>query len=243
MPLPILMYHSVARVHHDPNALCVPPERFAQQLTTLRAAGLRGVGVGELLAAGRRGRGHNLVGLTFDDGYADFLTAACPILEDHGFTGTVFVLSGRPGGTNAWDPVPPLNLLTTAQILQIHARGMEVGSHGRLHRHLIDLTRSEVDAEVAGSRDELTDVLGQAPAGFCYPYGAVDASVLNAVAGAGYVYACAVKVATASTFALRRFFVGAGDHPLRLLLKLALDSFGLYGRQGPRLPVTASVVG
>lgn len=235
------MYHSVARVDRDPNALCVPPERFAQQLATLRAVGLRGVGIGELLAARRRGRGRNLVGLTFDDGYADFLTTALPILTDHGCTATVYVLSGRAGGTNAWDPEPELNLLTTEQIRRIAAQGMEVGSHGRLHVRLTDCSPSEVDAEIAGSFDELTAVLGRPPAGFCYPYGAVDAAVMRATVDAGYAYACAVKVATPSTFALRRFFVGAADHPARLLLKLGLDRLGVYGRQGPRLPVTAGV--
>lgn len=241
MPLPILMYHSIARVDNDPNALCVPPERFAQQLATLRAVGLRGVSVSELLAARRRGHGRNLVGLTFDDGYTDFLTTACPILEDHGFTGTVYVLSGRPGGTNAWDPEPELDLLTTAQIRQIAERGMEVGSHGRLHQRLTDLSPAGLEAEISGSRDELSDVLGRAPAGFAYPYGAVDTGVLEVTAAAGYVHACAVKVATPSTFALRRFFVGPADHPARLLLKLGLDWAGIYGREGPRLPVPAEV--
>lgn len=241
MPLPILMYHAIARVDDDPNALCVPPERFAQQLATLRAVGLRGVGVGELLAARRRGQGRNLVGLTFDDGYEDFLTTACPILEDHGFTGTVYVLSGRPGGTNAWDPEPELDLLTRKQIQRIADRGMEVGSHGRLHQRLTELAPAELEAEIAGSRDELAAVLGRTPAGFAYPYGAVDADVLRVTAAAGYVYACAVKVATPSRFALRRFFVGRADSPARLLLKLGLDWAGVYGREGPRLPVAAEV--
>ena len=241
MPLPILMYHSIARVDNDPNALCVPPERFAQQLATLRAVGLRGVGVGELLAAHRRGQGRNLVGLTFDDGYEDFLTTACPILEDHGFTGTVYVLSARPGGTNAWDPEPELDLLTRKQIQRIADRGMEVGSHGRLHQRLTELSPAELEAEISGSRDELAAVLGRTPAGFAYPYGAVDADVLRVTADAGYVYACAVKVATPSTFALRRFFVGRADSPARLLLKLGLDWAGVYGREGPRLPVAAEV--
>lgn len=240
---PILMYHSIARVDHDPNALCVPPERFAQQLAALRSVGLRGVGVGELLATHRRGRAGNLVGLTFDDGYADFLTTACPIMEEHGFTGTVFVLSGRPGGTNAWDPEPQLDLLTSAQIREIDARGMEVGSHGRLHQQLTMLTGPDLEMEITGSRDEIADVLGRRPAGFCYPYGAVDEGVMHAAAAAGYTYACAVKVATPSTFALRRFFVGPGDHPPRLLLKLGLDRLGLYGRGGPRLQTPASRVG
>jgi peptidoglycan/xylan/chitin deacetylase (PgdA/CDA1 family) len=239
---PILMYHSIARVDHDPNALCVPPERFAQQLSALRAVGLRGVSVSELLAARERGRASNLVGLTFDDGYADFLTTACPILEDHGFSGTVFVLSGRPGGTNAWDPEPQLDLLTSAQIGEIDARGMEVGSHGRMHQPLTALTRDELEREITGSRDEIAELLGWTPAGFCYPYGAVDDGVMHAVAAAGYTYACAVKVATPSAFALRRFFVGPGDNPLRLLLKVGLDRLGIYGRAGPRLQMPASHV-
>jgi peptidoglycan/xylan/chitin deacetylase (PgdA/CDA1 family) len=239
---PILMYHSIARVEHDPNALCVPPERYAQQLSMLRAVGLRGVSVSELLAARERGRASNLVGLTFDDGYTDFLTNACPILEDHGFSGTVFVLSGRPWGTNAWDPEPQLDLLTSAQIREIDARGMEVGSHGRMHQPLTALTGAELEMEITGSRDEITELLGWTPAGFCYPYGAVDEGVMHAVAAAGYTYACAVKVATPSAFALRRFFVGPGDNPLRLLLKLGLDRLGIYGRAGPRLQMPASHV-
>jgi peptidoglycan/xylan/chitin deacetylase (PgdA/CDA1 family) len=236
---PILMYHSIARVDHDPNALCVPPDRFAQQLDTLRSAGLRGVSVGELLAARRRRRAGKLVGLTFDDGYADFLTTACPILEEYGFTGTVFVLSGRQGGTNAWDPEPQLDLLTSAQIREVDARGMEVGSHGRLHQQLTTLTGPDLEMEITGSRDEIADALGRRPAGLCYPYGAVDEGVMHATAAAGYTYACAVKVTTPSTFALRRFFVGPGDNPPRLLLKLGLDRLGLYGRGGPRLQAPA----
>lgn len=243
MPPPILMYHSIARVDDDPHALCVSPERFVGQLTALRAAGLRGVGVGELLAARRRGRHRRLVGLTFDDGYEDFLTTACPILERFGFSATVYVLAGRPGGSNAWDPRPRLDLLSSDQIRDVAARGMEVGSHGRLHQRLTTLDPHELMSEINGSRDELAAVLGRAPAGFCYPYGAVDGNVLQATVAAGYVYACAVKVATPSRFALRRFFVGGADHPARLLLKVGLDRVGVYGRRGPRLTAPAARVG
>ena len=243
MHSPILMYHSITRVDRDPNQLCVPPARLDQQLATLRVLGLRGVSIGELLAAKQRGRARNLVGLTFDDGYADFLTAAVPALERHGFTATVFALSGRPGGTNAWDDEPTLPLLSVERLRETLERGMEVGSHGRLHQRLTDLSAPDLHAEVAGSRAELTEQLGQVPAGFCYPYGAVDATVMQAAAAAGYTYACAVKVARSSTFALRRFFAGAGDHPLRLLTKLSLHWSGVYGREGPELPAITAHVG
>ncbi len=54
------------------------------------------MGVAELMRAHAEGR-RGLVGLTFDDGYADFLHEALPVLRGHGCTATVFVLPGRPG--------------------------------------------------------------------------------------------------------------------------------------------------
>lgn len=230
MRRPILMYHSTAEVTRDPQQLCVPPTTFARQMRTLAALGLRGVGVAELLAAERRGAARGLVGLTFDDGYADIVHGALPTLERHAFTATVFVLSGRPGGANEWDPEPRLDLLHPDQIVELRDRGMEIGSHGRLHRRLPTLDPDGLRDEVSGSRDELTALLRRTPAGFCYPYGAHDARVREAVATAGYTYACGVKVADPCTFALRRFFVGPADTPVRLSAKLALDRLGLYGR-------------
>lgn len=238
---PILMYHSIATVDRDPHQLCVPPWTLARQLRTLAALGLRGVGVGDLLAAQRRGRARGLVGLTFDDGYADTLRAALPLLERFGFTATAFVLSARDGGTNDWDEQPRLPLLSHAGIRELRDRGVEIGSHGRTHRRLTGLPAAELEREVVDSRDELAGILGAPPAGFCYPYGAFDGAAQRAVAAAGYVYGCAVSVADASPYTLRRFFVGPGDGPLRLVAKLALDRVGLHGRDDPA-PHAAAVV-
>ena len=52
----------------------------------------------ELLRARRPARA-GLVGLTFDDGYADFVTEVLPVLRRYGFTATVFVLAGRSAAT------------------------------------------------------------------------------------------------------------------------------------------------
>ena len=50
----------------------------------------------ELLSAkAAEGRGRGLVGLTFDDGYQDFVTCwRCPSSSNTGFTTTAFVLAG-----------------------------------------------------------------------------------------------------------------------------------------------------
>ena len=93
MPL-VLMYHSVSPYDEDPHEVTMTPQRFERHMRWLRARGLRGVAVAELLSERADGRGRGLVGLTFDDGYQDFVTYAVPVLQRYGFTATVFVLAG-----------------------------------------------------------------------------------------------------------------------------------------------------
>ncbi|AXK34615.1 polysaccharide deacetylase family protein [Streptomyces armeniacus] len=215
------MYHSVSDGLHDPYRIAVSPHRLRRQLRWLRARGLRGVGVGELLRARAAGRGAGLVGLTFDDGYQDFLDEAVPLLLEHGCTATVFVLPGRLGGTNAWDPLGPRRpLLSEPAIRAAAGAGMEIGSHGLLHRDLITAGDAALREETARSRALLTAVTGGPVAGFCYPYGAVDARAARAVREAGYGYACAIDPGPLTgTYALPRVHIGEQDTGWRLLLK------------------------
>jgi peptidoglycan/xylan/chitin deacetylase (PgdA/CDA1 family) len=193
-----------------------------------------------LLAARDRGRAARLVGLTFDDGYADFLTEAVPLLLRYGHTATVFALPGRLGGSNAWDPEGPRKPLLTADgIREAHSAGMEVGSHGLLHRDLTALDDDALDAELAESRDLLADITGTVPAGFCHPYGAVDARTALATRQAGYDYACAVDAGPlACGHALPRAYVGQADnsprlHAKRLLHRLRRTELGALPAVSP----------
>ncbi|MDO0927643.1 polysaccharide deacetylase family protein [Streptomyces sp. TG1A-8] len=224
-PVPwIAMYHSVGDCSDDPYRVTVTPARLERQLRWLRRRGLRGVSVAELLAARARGEGRKLVGLTFDDGYADFLTGALPVLARWGCTATLFVLPGRFGGDNAWDPRGPRKpLLTAAQVRQAARAGVEIGSHGLTH---VDLTRAgdtALRAETAGSRAALQELTGAPVTGFCYPYGTVDHRAAGAVRQAGYGYACAIDPgALSGPYALPRVYVGQNDTPVRLFLKYRL---------------------
>ncbi|MGW0787851.1 polysaccharide deacetylase family protein [Streptomyces sp. NPDC002911] len=216
----ILTYHSVCDPTDDPYGITVSADRLDEQLTWLRLRGLSGVGVTALLrgrAAGKRG----LVGLTFDDGYADFLDEALPVLLAHGCTATVFVLPGRPGGSNAWDPLGPRRpLLTDEGIRTVAAAGMEVGSHGMLHRDLTELSDEELRQETHGSREALHRILRQTPSGFCYPYGTADRRVVESVREAGYTYGCALAPGSLSgPLALPRTHVSHADRGARLRAK------------------------
>jgi peptidoglycan/xylan/chitin deacetylase (PgdA/CDA1 family) len=215
------MYHSVDDCRDDPYRVTVTPRRFERQLRWLSDRGLRGVGMGELLRAHAAGQARHLVGLTFDDGYDDFRRHALPLLLARGHAATVFVLPGRLGGGNAWDALGPRKrLLDAAGVREAAAAGMEIGSHGLLHRDLTAVPAEAVAAEVRGSRSRLEELTGVPPAGFCYPYGAVDAAVRRAVRDAGYEYACAVHPGPqAGLYALPRTYAGQADTGPRLRAK------------------------
>ena len=55
---------------------------------------------------------------------------------------------------------------------QLHADGVDVGSHTRTHAYMRDeLGRERLEAEIIGSRKRLEKELGTAPPHFCYPNG------------------------------------------------------------------------
>jgi peptidoglycan/xylan/chitin deacetylase (PgdA/CDA1 family) len=221
------MYHSVADAAHDPYRVTVSPARLDRQLRLLRRCGLRGVSMERLLRARADGSAAGLVGLTFDDGYADFTAHAVPALLRYGFTATVYVLPGRTGGSNEWDPLGPRKPLLTEDGVRAAAdAGMEIGSHGLLHTDLTDrdlVDDEQLAAETARSRELLRAVTGTDVTGFCYPYGRVDPRAVDAVRAAGYHYAVAIDPGPLTgLFALPRVHVGQDDTTARLLLKLAL---------------------
>ena len=218
---PVLMYHSVAPYDQDPYLVTVRPARFEQQLRWLHRRDLRGTSVCELLAARRDGADRGLVGLTFDDGYADFCEYVLPALARFGFTATVFVLADLLGGANIWDEAGPRKALMTAEEIRHAAeRGMEIGSHGRRHVSLTSTGNGERTAEVSGSRAILQEVSGQEVTGFCYPYGQVNELAVNAVRAAGYHYGCAIwRSQLTGLHALPRTYIGDRDGSLRLLAK------------------------
>ena len=225
-PLWAVMYHSVAEATDDPYQVTVSPGRLDKQLNWLRRRGLTGVSMEKLLQARAAGRGAGLVGLTFDDGYADFVTDAVPLLRRYGFTATVYVLPGRIGGSNEWDKLGPRKrLLTEDGIRAAAAAGMEIGSHGLLHTDLTDPSADDelLAAETARSRALLRAVTGGEVTGFCYPYGSVDARSVDAVRAAGYTYAVGISPGPLTgLFALPRFHVGEKDTGWRMRAKWAL---------------------
>ena len=87
----ILMYHRVAEPERDPWGLAVAPQRFEEQMVILKKYA-QPIRLGELIQQLRSGRcPERAVAVTFDDGYADNLYQAKPILDRHQIPATVFI--------------------------------------------------------------------------------------------------------------------------------------------------------
>ena len=223
----ILMYHSVSQVAHDPNHVCVRPWRFARQMEHLRRRRLRGVSVRELLAAAAVGEDRHLVGLTFDDGFDDYVHHALPVLQRFGFTATLYPVVDLVGRSNRWDQAergPVIRLADGAQLRALRDGGTEIGSHTLTHVALSRVDDQQLEREVVTSRQRLEEILGQEVRGFCYPYGDHDERVVEVVRRAGYDYACAYQThGRWDRFTLPRTHVGEPDGRFRLEAKLRID--------------------
>jgi peptidoglycan/xylan/chitin deacetylase (PgdA/CDA1 family) len=108
----VLMYHRVAEPPSDPWALCVSARRFSEQMEVLRREFCplplreltKGLDGNDLPA--------RAVAVTFDDGYADNLHAATPILEKQAVAATLFLAAGYVGSAGEfwWDELDRLLL-------------------------------------------------------------------------------------------------------------------------------------
>jgi len=142
--LRILFYHRVA---DEPDELAVSLRRFAAHMDLLADEGLHALDVEEAVARHAEGRGAGVIGLCFDDGYADVADHALPVLERHAFSATVFLPTGVIDGTAAlswYDHPPPM--LSWEQIRAFDRAGtLRFGAHTVTHPNL-----TAIDDNAAG---------------------------------------------------------------------------------------------
>lgn len=216
----ILSYHQTApapRRGTPCRALVLPPWRFALQLRTLKALGWRGLSMRELQPYLRGEREGRVFGITLDDGYVNNLQHALPVLQALGFTATAYVVSGQVGGSNVWDHgkgVPPQPLMDAGQLRQWLDGGMEIGAHTRHHVDLTTCDDSTAQAEIAGSKADLEQLLDVPVRSFSYPYGEHTDAHVDRVRAAGY--------STATTI------ISSRTHPADDLLRLPRISVHLH---------------
>jgi peptidoglycan/xylan/chitin deacetylase (PgdA/CDA1 family) len=218
--IPVLLYHSVAP-SCDPRFAewTVTPEQFAAQMSHLDDKGYRPLTIRELATQAFERRAPidpRSVVITFDDGFADFHQHAWPQLRRHSLTATVFISTGYVGGTSAWlaeDGEGDRQMLSWAQIMELHAEGVECAAHGHRHLQLDTVSAAVARSDIEQSKSALERVIGPV-ASFAYPHGYYTKRLQRQVAEAGFRSACAVRDALSSTeddrFAIARIVVRGG---------------------------------
>jgi peptidoglycan/xylan/chitin deacetylase (PgdA/CDA1 family) len=173
-PIRVLFYHRVADDH--PNDWTMSTRTFARQIHWLRAR-FELVSLAE--AQARISAGSNQVPtacITFDDGYADNMRFAVPLLLKHNvpftyFVATKQVLFGKPfpHDIHAGQPLSPN---TPHQLRNLAAAGVDIGCHTRGHSDLGgNLTPIQLADEILGGKRELEQAIARDVRFFAFPYG------------------------------------------------------------------------
>jgi peptidoglycan/xylan/chitin deacetylase (PgdA/CDA1 family) len=181
----ILTYHSL-----DPSGSVISthPETFRGQMEVLAAGRIPVVPLGEIQ------RAPGGIALTFDDGYANFLDHALPVLLQHGFPATLFVVTGKCGGHNDWARrAPRFPLMTWSDLEGLPSQHIRLGGHTVGHLNLARLPEDRAAREMLECRTELEARTGRAVEALAYPYG-VSTPALRRLARRHFRLACGASL-------------------------------------------------
>lgn len=124
-----------------------------------------------------------LFALTFDDGLLSQYTQALPVLERWQVPATFFVI-----GTSWEDGVH--RYMNPQQKQELASKGYEIGSHTLNHPpNIIALRRNNLgayQAEVAGSRREISQLIQKEVVSFSSPISVYDSTLVADIIGSGY---------------------------------------------------------
>lgn len=179
----IFTYHSI---DSSGSPISLSEESFRSHMRFFGSGRVRVVPLAELASLPDE---TEAIALTFDDGFLNFTSSALPLLSQHGFPATVFVVSDAVGGTNEWGGrktagIPTLSLMSWADLARVQEKGLAIGAHTRTHPWLTAVPAGQLDDEVGGSAERIRAELGTRPSQFAYPYGDVNEDVARAARGA-----------------------------------------------------------
>ncbi|MFN3543479.1 MAG: polysaccharide deacetylase family protein [Thiobacillus sp.] len=234
--VPILMYHRVGEAHNDwESKYCVSRDLFDQHMSALANRGWHAISLARFLAWLEEGKPlpeHAFL-LTFDDGFLGVYEHAAPILKKFGWPATVFLVSGLTGQRDVWCAAENPSgetypLMDTGHIQALREQGFSFQSHTRHHADLPTLDDEALRDELAGSRSDLSSLLGEPVDYLAYPFGRFNDRVIAAAREAGYRAAFSTQPGfnrhDVDHFRLRRLDVFGTDSAGALLNKIRLGT-------------------
>jgi peptidoglycan/xylan/chitin deacetylase (PgdA/CDA1 family) len=184
----LLVWHGIGARGDGDGGFSISPERFAEQLTALKAAGMNTVTARDvaLAFAGKRELPPNAVMISFDDGRADAMLYADPLLDQADMQATMFVITDAAASSGIyyakWDELRDY-VATGRWDLQSHSaeshHEQTVGD-GASMPVLTSLAPGEtleefelrINRDLKEASDALESNIGVEPSAFAYPFGA-----------------------------------------------------------------------
>lgn len=164
----ILIYHSIAE---EGSIVSVPPREFQNQIKWL-VDNYRIVSLDEALTC--KSINEDVLVLSFDDGYKDYLTEALPILQRYNVPSIVYVVTNL-----VQNPESGYQMNAGFGKVSLNPRDLEelakedlvtIGSHTHTHKNLTKLTSELLQMELETSYKYLREVLRYEKIHFSYPW-------------------------------------------------------------------------
>lgn len=182
----ILLYHHVSS--STPASTSISPEAFKSHMEYLDAHHTV-VSLQDVVSAIQHNTTlpENAVAITFDDGYANILDNAHPILADLGFPYTVFINPDEIG-------VGPKQL-TWEQVIAMHNDGVVFANHTLDHLHMLNGEQAmgerawleKVWQNVESAEKKIEDKLDISLKYLAYPFGEYNTALANKLKTEGYI--------------------------------------------------------
>ena len=201
--IPVLLYHSISA---DPPGWIAPysvtPSSFGRHLDVIAESNATALSVSQLIDVlrGQVALPPRPVVITFDDGFADVISAAAQ-LASRNLRSTLYITTGAIRGRGPRPPglaLPPAEMLDWSQVAELADMDIEIGAHTHTHPQLDTMRISQARNEIRGSKHILEDFLGREVPSFAYPHGFQSAQLQREVEAAGYTSACGVMNALSS---------------------------------------------
>jgi peptidoglycan/xylan/chitin deacetylase (PgdA/CDA1 family) len=189
--VPVVVYHTLRpKSANKDNPYNVQPITLEKELRYLEDNGYTTITYADVIAM-RKGdmkAPEKPIILTFDDGIIDHYTVALPALKRHKMKAVFYIYPNPINHKNKkW--------MTWDQVKELHAAGMEIGSHTYTHPYLnkiVALTWDEqkplLNKEIALSKTVIEEKLGNKVLSIAYPFGLYNARIIASVDAAGYEF-------------------------------------------------------
>ena len=181
--IPIIVYHSIRPYTPDESKIQdqfdITPELFEKHLEYLKKNGFTTLSFNQLADyfINKKPLPQKSVILNFDDGWENQYTYAFPLLKKYHDIGTFFIFTNAIGHKH---------YLTSEEIHELDASGMEIGSHTKSHPYLSKLSSLELKKEIFESKDILEHLLGKPVTAFASPFGYSNPEIISIIKEAGY---------------------------------------------------------